>query len=195
MTSIPPSPDNPVVFEIAYPERLSRWLPFVKWLLALPHFFALFFVLIAAGFVGVFGLLAVLVLGRWPRWAFDYVVGSFRWMYRVIAYLHLMVDRYPPFSLADDPAYPVRFRVAYPERTGRWRPLVHWLLVTPYVYAASLLLMLTALLAFMAFFCILFTRRIPRDLFAAMVPGLRCNVIGAAYQYTLTSRYPRFGIA
>jgi Domain of unknown function (DUF4389) len=63
----------------------------------------------------VYGFFAVLFTGRWPRGAFDYLVGTIRWAYRVIAYFHLMTDAYPPFSLADDPGYPLRLHIDYPE--------------------------------------------------------------------------------
>ena len=119
----PPSPDHPARLEIAYPAELNRWLPLVKWLLAFPHYIALAFVGFGAFFVAIFGFFAVLFTGRWPRGAFDYMVGTFRWAFRVAAYVHLMTDRYPPFTLQDDPDYPVRLAIDYPEhvRTGaRW---------------------------------------------------------------------------
>src|SRR5215207_10200535 len=124
----PPAPDYPARLEVSYPEELNRWLPLVKWLLVIPHFLALFFVGIGAFFVGIFAFFAVLFTGRYPRGAFDYLVGTLRWAYRVVAYFHLMVDAYPPFSLADDPSYPLRLDIAYPEHVDRWRPLVQWLL-------------------------------------------------------------------
>ena len=127
----PPSPDHAARFEISYPSELNRWLPLVKWLLVIPHFIALFFVGIGAFFVAIYAFFAVLFTGRWPRGAFDFLVGTFRWTYRVAAYFHLMVDEYPPFSLADDPNYPVRLNVDYPERIDNWRPLVQWILGDP----------------------------------------------------------------
>lgn len=107
----PPSPTYPAAFEISYPSELNRWLPLIKWLLVIPHFIALFFVGIGAFFVAVYGFFAVLFTGRWPRGAFDYLVGTVRWAYRAVAYLHLMTDAYPPFSLADAPDYPVRLNI------------------------------------------------------------------------------------
>jgi hypothetical protein len=188
----PPSPDYPAAFEMSYPGEMNRWLPLVKWLLIIPHFFVLFFVGIGAFFVGIYAFFAVLITGRWPRGAFDYLVGTFRWVYRVIAYFHLMTDAYPPFSLADDPNYPVRLDIAYPEHVDRWRPLVQWLLAIPYLIVASILYWLTGILTFVAFFTILFTKRIPREMFELMLPGLRWNLRGNAYAYFLTDRYPPF---
>jgi hypothetical protein len=188
----PPSPIYPVRMEIAYPAELNRWLPLVKWLLAIPHYVVLWFVVLGAFFVGVFAFFAVLITGRWPRGAFDYLAGTVRWVYRVIAYVHLMTDAYPPFSLRDDPRYPVRLTIEYPARIARWRPLVQWLLAWPYLVVAGVLYWLTGILTIVAFFTVLFTKQIPRGVFELMVPGLRWNVRGNAYAYFMADRYPPF---
>src|SRR3989440_8684060 len=188
----PPSPSYPAGFEITYPSELNRWLPLVKWLLVIPHLIVLFFVGIGAFFVLIYGFFAVLFTGRWPRGAFDYLVGTLRWTLRVIAYYHLMTDAYPPFSLADDPGYPLRLNVDYPERVARWRPLVQWLLAIPYLFVAGVLYWLTGVLTVVAFFTVLFTRRIPREVFELMVPGMRWNLRGNAYAYFMTELYPPF---
>ena len=81
-------------------EELSRGLPLVKWFLAIPHYFVLFFLHIAAFFVTVFAWFAILFTGRYPQGAFDFVEGVFRWSNRVVAYAFILVtDEYPPFSL------------------------------------------------------------------------------------------------
>ena len=89
----------PVRFDIEYPEQLSRWLIFVKWLLAIPHFIVLMFLYIAAFVAWFIAWLAVLFTGRFPRGLFDFIVGVVRWNYRVNAYTNLLRDDYPPFSL------------------------------------------------------------------------------------------------
>ena len=92
-----------VHLEIPYPdaERLNRWLPLVKWLLAIPHYIVLLFLDIAAVVVVVIAWFAILFTGRYPEGMFDFVVGVMRWSLRVTAYAFLLVtDRYPPFSLA-----------------------------------------------------------------------------------------------
>ena len=89
--------------DIAYPDvpqDLSRWLPLVKWLLAIPHYIVLFFLGIAAFVSVVIAWFAILFTGRYPRGLFDFVVGVGRWAVRVSAYAFLLTtDRYPPFSL------------------------------------------------------------------------------------------------
>jgi hypothetical protein len=84
---------------INYPEELSRWMPLVKWLLAIPHYVALFFLTIASMLAVVVGFFAVLVTGEYPQGIRDFVVGVYRWGLRVQAYIGLLTDQYPPFSL------------------------------------------------------------------------------------------------
>ena len=83
------------------PEReLSRGLPLVKWLLAIPHYIVLFFLTIGAIFAAIFAWFAILFTGRYPRSLFDFIEGVIRWHNRVGAYAFLLItDRYPPFSL------------------------------------------------------------------------------------------------
>jgi hypothetical protein len=95
--------EQSVHLEIDYPDAkndLSRWMPLVKWLLAIPHYIVLFFLAIGALFAVVIAWFAILVTGRYPRSLFDFIVGVGRWGLRVDAYAFLLVtDRYPPFSL------------------------------------------------------------------------------------------------
>jgi hypothetical protein len=95
--------EQSVHLEIDYPNvesDLNRWLPLVKWLLAIPHYIVLFFLGIAAFFAIVIAWFAILVSGQYPRALFDFVVGVGRWGLRVSAYAFLLVtDQYPPFSL------------------------------------------------------------------------------------------------
>ena len=79
---------------------LNRWLPLVKWFLAIPHYLVLIVLFIGAGLAVIAAWFAILFTGRYPRALFDYVVGVGRWALRVQAYVSLLItDRYPPFSL------------------------------------------------------------------------------------------------
>jgi Domain of unknown function (DUF4389) len=80
---------------------LNRWLPLVKWFLAIPHYIVLFFLWIALLVVVIIAWFAILFTGRYPRGMFDFVQGVIRWGARVVAYAFVLVtDRYPPFALA-----------------------------------------------------------------------------------------------
>ncbi len=93
-----------VELDYSYPDAaadLNRWLPLVKWLLAIPHYIVLFFLDIAAFFAVIVTWFAILFTGRYPRSIFTFVEGVFRWHNRVVAYAFTLVtDRYPPFRLA-----------------------------------------------------------------------------------------------
>jgi hypothetical protein len=83
------------------PRDLNRWLPLVKWLLAIPHYIVLFFLYIGAFFALIAAWFAILFTGRYPRGLFDFLVGVGRWHNRVAGYAFILVtDRYPPFQLA-----------------------------------------------------------------------------------------------
>ena len=106
MTDRYPSTDEEqsVHLDLDYPdvrEDLNRWLPLVKWFLAIPHFVVLVFLSIGAVFAAIGAWFAILATGRYPRALFDYVEGVMRWWLRVQAYaLLLITDEYPPFRLS-----------------------------------------------------------------------------------------------
>jgi hypothetical protein len=106
MSDLYPSTEDEqyVRLDFAYPdarEGLSRWLPLVKWLLAIPHYIVLFFLYIAGFFAVVGAWFAILFSARYPRGLFEFVEGVIRWHNRVIGYaLILVTDAYPPFRLA-----------------------------------------------------------------------------------------------
>jgi hypothetical protein len=92
-----------VALELPYPDArdgLNRWLPLVKWLLAIPHYIVLFFLYVGVFFVVIAAWFAILFTGRYPRGLFDFVEGVMRWHNRVVAYAFLLVtDEYPPFRV------------------------------------------------------------------------------------------------
>lgn len=95
--------EQAVRLDLPYPDvprELNRWLPLVKWFLAIPHYVVLFFLGIGALVAVIIAWFAILFTGRYPRGLFDFVEGVFRWANRVTAYAFLlMTDRYPPFRL------------------------------------------------------------------------------------------------
>ena len=94
--------EQSVHLDFAYPDTgaMNRWLPLIKWFLAIPHYFVLFFLWVAAFVAVVVAWFAILFTGAYPRSLFLYVVGVLRWTNRVNAYAYTLVtDQYPPFSL------------------------------------------------------------------------------------------------
>jgi hypothetical protein len=95
--------EQAVHLETPYPDvkaDLNRWLPLVKWILAIPHYIVLIVLFLAAVVVVIIAWFAILFTGNYPRGLFDFVVGTMRWSNRVAAYAFLLnTDRYPPFRL------------------------------------------------------------------------------------------------
>jgi len=210
----------------AYPVRLdgrlepglSRWLWLVKAILLIPHFLILVFLWFAFGVVTFVAFFAILFTGRYPRAMFDFNVGVLRWSWRVAFYSFsaLGTDRYPPFSMADDPSYPARLAVDYPARLSRGLVLVKWwLLAIPqyvivavfeggwwgvrrgpgpdnYAFGAPVGGGLIGILVVIAGIALLFTAAYPAGLFSFVMGLNRWVVRVAAYATLLRDEYPPF---
>ena len=99
-----PSTDEEQAVHLDFPtpdgQQLSRGMPLIKWLLAIPHYVVLFFLYIAAAICVLISWFAILFTGRYPQSLFEFVEGVLRWGNRVAAYAFILVtDEYPPFSL------------------------------------------------------------------------------------------------
>ena len=93
------SGEYPISYEVEYPEELSRWMIFVKWLLAIPHFLVLIFLALGMLVALILAWFAILFTAKFPESLFRFVVGVTRWQLRVNAYVYLLTDEYPPFSM------------------------------------------------------------------------------------------------
>ena len=187
--------DYPVRYDVEYPERLSRWKIFVKWILAIPHFIIVILLINVAGILQFVAFFAILFTKKWPRGLFDFTVQIYRWTANVAAYaLLLLRDEYPPFS-GEPGEYPVLLDVEYDEHLSRWLIFVKWLLAIPHYFVLAFLLVAAYVAVFIAFFAILFTGRYPRGLFDFVVGTARWTTRVQAYSHWLmTDRYPPFSL-
>jgi len=183
----------PLTFDVEYPQELSRWLIFVKWLLAIPHFFVLYVLGIAAGVVTFIAFFVILFTKRYPRGLFEFVVNVNRWTENVYAYIFLLRDEYPPFS-GESGKYPVVYDVQYPEQLSRWLIFVKWLLAIPHVIILFFLFIGQGMALFVAWFAILFTKRFPESLFRFVVGADRWRVRVNAYVNLMRDEYPPFSM-
>jgi hypothetical protein len=202
-------PVSPVRIEATLDAELSRWLWLVKWLLAIPHYIVLFFLWAAFVVLTIVAFFAILFTGRYPRGIFDFNLGVLRWTWRVSFYSYgaLGTDRYPPFSLGEEPDYPATLDIAYPGQLSRGLVLVKWwLLAIPHYLVLAVLLGwgdpswdnawmwpgLIALLVLFAGVALLFTTRYPRGLFDFVLGLDRWVARVVAYVGLMTDSYPPF---
>ena len=179
-----------VTVEIDHPQKLSRLLIFIKWLLAIPHYLVLYVLGIVAIFVFFLAFVSTLVSGSYPRALFDFFVGYERWRLRLTAYLFLQTDKYPPFGFADDPSYPARLEVEYPQRVARWRPLLTWLFAIPAAIVAAILMLLAEVATLLAFFAILITGEYPEAMFDFVTGAIRLTTKTTFYLLWISPEYP-----
>lgn len=208
-------PDSPVAVEGAERPDVSRALWLVKWLLAIPHFIVLAFLAAWAVFAWFWALFAILITGRYPRLAFDYLVGVMRWGWRLSYYLYNVggTDRYPPFTIADVPDYPARLDVRYPERLSRGLVLVKWwLLAIPHYIILAVLFGFTRphnnetgqvttdfnwpglvpILVLIALIMVLVSGTYPQQVYRVAMGFNRWQLRVAAYSLLMTDEYPPF---
>lgn len=193
---------------------LGRFLWLVKWLLLVPHVLVL--IVLWAGFMlaSVVALVAIVITGRYPRALFDFNLGVMRWGWRVgfYAYSVLGTDRYPPFSLGEEPDYPARLDIEYPAHLSRGLALVKWwLLAIPHYLVLAILFgggtwviwqfgtaelawsgSVVGLLVLFAAIVLMITGSYPRPLFDVIIGINRWALRVAAYAALMTDRYPPF---
>jgi hypothetical protein len=205
----------PVRVDASLDAPLSRWLWLVKWVLVIPHYIVLGLLWIGFVILSAVALVAIVATGRYPRAIFEFNVGVLRWTWRVQYYAigAFGTDRYPPFTLADDPSYPAHLEVEYPQRLSRGLALVKWwLLAIPQyvivgVFTGSGLWAgwrfgyqngswggngLIGLLAVVAAIMLLVTGRYPDQIFDFVLGLNRWVLRVAAYAGLMTDKYPPF---
>ncbi len=199
-----PASGYPIGFDVAYPEKLSRLLnnPFlfwIKWILAIPHLIIVYLLGLLLYVVIIVASFAILFTGNYPRGLFDFAVGIIRWTSNVYAYIFLMRDDYPPFSM-DAGVYPVTFEVDYPTSLSRWLNFlllvwIKWILLIPHIVVLYVLYILAFIVGFIASFAIMFSGQYPRGMFDFVVGVMRWyqRVYGYGF-YLVTDKYPPFSL-
>jgi hypothetical protein len=194
----------PVQFSVDYPDRdLNRISTFFRVFATIPILIVLATlaghvgggpVAVGGGVLFVSTLLLILFRQKYPRWWFDWNLELLRFTNRIGVYLALMDDRYP----STDERQSVHLDFPYPDAKqdlNRWLPLVKWFLAIPHYIVLIFLWIAAIVVAVIAWFAILFTRRYPRDLFGFVEGVLRWQNRVMAYAFALvTDRYPPFSL-
>lgn len=188
--------------ELTIPPARGWWL--IKWLLAIPHYFVLFFLLIAFCVVCIIAFFAILFTGKHPKGLFNFKVGVLRWSWRVgfYSYQALGTDKYPPFTLKSVADYPADLEIAYPEKLSRGLIWVKWwLLAIPHWIIVGIFQGgyggrggggLVMILAIIAAIVLLFTGKYPKDIFKLVIGMNRWSYRLFAYVSLMTDAYPPF---
>jgi hypothetical protein len=182
----------------------GRWVWIFKWLLAIPHYIVLCFLWIAFVIVCIIAFFAILFTAKYPKGLFNFNSGVLRWTWRVgfYSYQALGTDKYPPFSLNPDPAYPADLDIPYPENLSRGLIWVKWwLLAIPHYIVVGFFQGgwgarngggLTSVLAIFGGIALLFTGRYPTDIFKLVIGLNRWVYRVATYTSLMRDEYPPF---
>ena len=179
----------PVLVAVAPPARQSRITVAFRLLLAIPHLIVLYVLGVVGGVLLVIGWFAALFTGQLPPFCASFLTGYLRWYFRVAAYLLLLTDVYPPFTL-DDSGYPVRLAVQ-PGRLNRLAVLFRIVLAIPaWVLAVLLGYGIGTIVVFIAWLITLVAGRLPGSLHHAFAAALRFLARFLGYLYLVTATYP-----
>ena len=186
----------PVQYEADYNPEPNRWTTFFRLLLAIPWFIVALFWGLLLAFTHLFAWVAIVILGRYPQWLYEFNSGVVRFGVRVSAWVYLQTDEWPPFSLGDEPNYPIRVNIApAAERQSRLKAFFRWILVLPVAlvlsYGTSYIQMMAGLVAWVT---IVFRGYLPQGLHDMMtfVNSFHARVFG--YIAFLTDDYPPIGL-
>lgn len=186
----------PVQYEADFNPEPNRWTTFFRLILAIPWFIVGAFWGIVLVFTHFFAWVAIVILGRYPQWLYDFNAGVVRFSIRTSAWIYLQTDQWPPFGLGDDPNYPIHVNIApRAEHQSRLKAFFRWILALPVVlvlsYGTSYIQMAAG---FVAWLTIVFRGYLPEGLHQMMtfVNGFHARVFG--YIAFLTDDYPPVGL-
>jgi hypothetical protein len=186
----------PISYEADFNPTPNRWTTFFRLILAIPWFIVATFWGILFLFTHLFAWVAIIILGRYPQWLYEFNAGVVRFSIRTSAWIYLQTDAWPPFSLSEDDSYPIRVNVGPPaERQSRLKALFRWILVLPVLlvlsYGTSYIQMLAGVVAWLT---IVFRGYLPQGINDMMtfVNAFHARVLG--YLALLTDDYPPIGI-
>jgi len=184
----------PVNYEADFNPNPNRWTTFFRIILAIPWLIVGAFWGILFVFTHFFAWIAIIVLGRYPIWLFEFNSGVVRYGVRTGAWVYLQTDEWPPFGLADDPSYPIRIEVAPPaERQSRLKALFRLILALPMLVVSYAVNYMHLCAAAIAWLTIVFRGYQPEGVNTALtfVNGFYARLYG--YIAFLTDDYPPIG--
>jgi len=195
---VEPTAAYPVSFTFDPPDHIARWRPLVSWLLAIPHFFILYFVQLVTSVVVLVGWFAILFTGKLGEGLARFPIMLLRYQTRVQTYSMFLQEEYPPFEfpsegtdVGDYPRMRIEVDPALEDRnrvTTFFRPI----LIIPHVIALAFLGIAAAFVMFVAWFAVLITGKWPDGLRDFLLGFFRWATRVNGYAMLLTDEYPPF---
>lgn len=186
----------PITYEADFNPQPNRWTTFFRLLLAIPWFIVAMFWGLLFIFTHFFAWIAVVILGRYPQWLYNFNSGVVRFSTRISAWIFLQTDVWPPFGLSDDPSYPIRVNFPPPAaKQSRLKAFFRLVLAFPVLfivaYGTSYIIQLVGLVAWLT---IVFRGYLPEWLFSTLthLHSFQARVYG--YAAILTDDYPPIGL-
>lgn len=184
----------PISYEADFNPNPNRWTTFFRILLAIPWLIVAAFWSLLFLFTHFFAWVAVVVMGRYPEWLYEFNSGVVRFMVRTYAWLYLQTDVWPPFGISDDPSYPIR--VTFPpiaERQSRLKAFFRLILALPMLVLSYAVNYMHLWIGVIAWVTIVFRGYLPEGINNALtfVNGFYARLYG--YIAILTDDYPPIG--
>jgi hypothetical protein len=188
--------EYPAALDVDPPAQQDRLSVLLRLLFVIPHIVLLAFVGIASAVVTLLAWFAIVITGRYPEGMLRFSVGALRWSTRVQAYIALLTDRYPPFSLDDDRSYPVRLHVASEvEERNRLTAAFRLLLAIPHWIVLGVLNLVVRVLLVIAWVIALLTGSVPGGLHEFLAGWLRWSTRVSSYVLLQVDPYPPFSMS
>ncbi len=185
----------PVTFEADFQPEQNRATTFFRIILAIPWIIVAYVYEIAAFFTTVVAWFALIITGRYPEGLYKLNAGFVRFRIRTLAWIYLQTDEWPPFSISDDPAYPIRIEFAGPEaKQSRLKVFFRVILALPMLVLVYAVSYVHTFLAVIAWLTIVFRGYLPEGVNDAMsyCNGFYARLYG--YLSFLTDSYPPVGL-
>jgi Domain of unknown function (DUF4389) len=184
----------PIAYEADYVRERNRLTTFFRLILAIPWIIVAYIYEIAAFVVVVIAWFALVILGCYPQWAYDFNVGALRFFTRAFAWLYLQTDQFPPFGIGPDPTYPVRLQVApRAEKQSRLKALFRIILAIPLFFLAYAINFLQTGAAIVAWLTIVFRGYQPAGIHNALAFANAWHARTFGYLLLLRDEYPPVG--
>ncbi|MEX2108352.1 MAG: DUF4389 domain-containing protein [Solirubrobacterales bacterium] len=185
----------PITYEADFNPHPSRGTTFFRYLLAIPWMIVAVFWGLLYYVTYLLALIAIVILGRYPEWLFNFNSGVIRFGARFSAWIGLQTDEWPPFGLSDDPSYPIRVNIApAAERQSRLKALFRMVLVLPMLIVSYGISFISLGISLVAWLTIVFRGYLPEAVNSAMTYVNGFNLRLAGYTAMLTDDYPPVGL-